>query len=93
MDGIVIAGDYKGKNISRVWTKDPNKLFRIELGLFKDLFLNKETVASLEFVQYNGVDLARGKTTVWASITFRDGKRSLISMSEKDYQKLQIALY
>ena len=85
MTGKVIAGDYKGKSVAKLFNNKPEKKIVIELGILKRLFLNKETVESYQIME------CTHEGRFWVEVNFKDGKRSLIAMDPKYYEALELA--
>ena len=102
----VIAGDYEGKTISTT-----SNITTIDIGIFKTVELNGDTIESMEVVEENDFDAVSGvlrgavgltlfgtagllaglsarKGTRTVIIEFKDGKRSLVQLKDKDYQNI-----
>lgn len=78
----VIAGDYRGKNI--LWTG--NGLF-ISGAVFSHTKINKQTVSSYSLVNAEMLG-RRGVSVYTVSISFVDGKSSLVYLDSNFYNCL-----
>ena len=82
---VVVSGDYKGKAVVFI---DTNKGIGIQTSLFKRsewLPLNSDTVAQHEVVLDEPIKPST-KRTFRVSVTFKDGKKSLVELDEKLYK-------
>ena len=87
----VIAGDYKGANIKVKGLKN-DKLILIHKTFLgkKEITLNKNTV---DMVNVKSQSTVVGTSNFQVEIIFKNGKKSLVELSEYAYKTLMSSLY
>ena len=91
----VIAGDYKKRKVVIKHTY-PGKKAAIKLGwihMYKKIPLDKSTVESYEVVDESRALAANSWGRHIISIQFKNGRRSLIEVTDKIYRVIMTTLY